>query len=213
MDITNPLIEKYASEYSSPEPEILRRLSRETQAKILKARMLSGHLQGRFLSFISRIIKPDRVLEIGTYTGYSALCLAEGLKKKGLIHTIDHNQELEDFSRTFFREAGMEDKIILHIGEALDIIPLLKETFDLVYIDADKENYVNYLDLILPRVRSGGVILADNVLWSGKVLGENTENDPETNGLIQFNTYVRGHSGLNQVLLPIRDGLTMIEKI
>lgn len=212
METTQALIEKYASDYSSPEPEVLQRLSRETQAKIIKPRMLSGHLQGRFLAFVSRMIKPSRVLEIGTYTGYSAICLAEGLDDNGVLHTIDHNPELEDFSRPFFKKAGLDHQIILHIGEALDVLPQIKETFDLVFIDADKVNYIAYLDLVLPMVRTGGIIMADNVLWSGKVLGDIPDNDSETKGIAEFNAYVQLHSGIRHLLLPFRDGLMVIEK-
>ncbi len=206
-------IEHYASAFSSPESEVLERLGRETQAKVLKARMLSGHMQGRLLAFISRLIKPKRILEIGTYTGYSALCLAEGLQPDGLLHTIDHNAELEDFAAKYIKEAGYEKVIRQHIGEALDVLPLLDETFDLIFIDADKENYIRYFDLMYPKLRKGGIVIADNALWSGKVLMLKEEMDEETRGIALFNEYIRNHQGVKQLLLPFRDGLMLIEKL
>ncbi len=205
-------IEAYARKMSDPESPVLQRLSRETQAKVLKPRMLSGHLQGKLLEMIS-IIKPSRrILEIGTYTGYSAICLAQGLTEDGLLHTIDHNPELEDFARTFIVEAGLENKIIQHIGEAIEVIPTLDETFDLVFIDADKENYVNYFEMVFDKMPRGGIVLADNVLWDGKVMQEPATADTETRGIIQFNEHIRQHAGINRVLIPYRDGLTIIRK-
>ncbi len=206
-------IERYATTFSSPESEILERLGRDTQAKVLKARMLSGHMQGRLLAFVSRMIKPKRILEIGTYTGYSALCLAEGLDADGLLHTIDHNAELEDFAAKYIREAGYEKVIRQHIGEALDVLPLLDENFDLIFIDADKENYIKYFDLMYPKLRKGGVVIADNALWSGKVLMCKEEMDEETRGIALFNEYIRNHEGIHQLLLPFRDGLMLVEKL
>lgn len=206
-------IERYASDFSSPESEVLLRLGRETQAKVLKARMLSGHMQGRLLAFISRMIKPKRILEIGTYTGYSALCLAEGLSADGLLHTIDRNAELEEFAAKYIREAGYENVIKQHIGEALDVLPLLDESFDLIFIDADKENYVRYFEMMYPKLRKGGVVIADNALWSGKVLLPDEEMDEETRGIALFNEYIRKHRGVHQLLLPFRDGLMLIEKL
>ncbi|MEE4177030.1 MAG: O-methyltransferase [Bacteroides sp.] len=205
-------IEKYARQMSDPESPVLQRLSRETQAKVLKPRMLSGHLQGKLLEMISLIHRPRRVLEVGTYTGYSAICLAQGLTSDGLLHTIDHNPELEDFARHFFTEAGLEHKIIQHIGEALDMIARINETFDLVFIDADKENYVTYFEMVIDRMPSGGLILADNVLWDGKVLNEPAPNDPETQGIIRFNQHIRDRQGVQKILLPFRDGLSLIRK-
>ncbi|MBW6498060.1 MAG: O-methyltransferase [Bacteroidales bacterium] len=205
-------IEAYARKMSDPESPVLQRLSRETQAKVLKPRMLSGHLQGKLLEMIS-LIKPSRhILEIGTYTGYSAICLAQGLTEDGLLHTIDHNPELEDFARTFIVEAGLENKIIQHIGEAIEVIPTLDETFDLVFIDADKENYVNYFEMVFDKMPRGGIVLADNVLWDGKVMQEPATADTETRGIIQFNEHIRQHKGINRVLIPYRDGLTIIRK-
>lgn len=205
-------IENYALQMSDPESPVLQRLSRETQAKVLKPRMLSGHLQGKLLEMISLIHKPLRILEIGTYTGYSAICLAQGLAPDGLLHTIDHNPELEEFSRHFFTQAGLEQKIIQHIGEALDVIPQLNETFDLVFIDADKENYVTYFEMVFDRMPYGAIILADNVLWDGKVFKEPAPKDPETQGIIRFNHFIRDHKGVQKILLPLRDGLTLIRK-
>ncbi|TVR43225.1 MAG: O-methyltransferase [Bacteroidia bacterium] len=212
MDFVNPDIEKYAMAFSSPEPEVLQRLSRDTQAKILKPRMLSGHLQGRFLSFVSRMLKPRRILEIGTYTGYSAICLAEGLTGDGILHTIDHNAELEDFARVYFKMAGVDHQVKQHIGEALDILPLLDDTFDLVFIDADKPNYIRYFEILYPRLREGAIVLADNALWSGKVLDSEESMDDDTAGIARFNRYIREHPGVYHVLLPFRDGVMLIEK-
>jgi len=197
---------------SDTELPVLSRLSRETYAKMLNPRMLSGHIQGELLRFISCLKPSRRILEIGTYTGYSAICLAQGLTGDGILHTIDHNAELEDFALQFFAEAGFQNKIVMHIGNALDVIPQLDEMFDLVFIDADKANYVNYFDLVYPKIPSGGTILADNVLWDGKVLHKPVKNDTETLGIIRFNEYVKKHQGVSKVILPYRDGLTLIRK-
>lgn len=205
-------IEEYARRMSDPESPVLQRLSRETQAKVLKPRMLAGHLQGKLLEMISLVHRPRHILEIGTYTGYSAICLAQGLTPDGLLHTIDHNPELEDFARHFFREAGLEQRIIQHVGEALEVIPRIPDPIDLVFIDADKENYVNYFELVFEKIPSGGIILADNVLWDGKVVREPAPKDPETLGIIRFNQHVRNHPGLQTLLLPFRDGFTLIRK-
>lgn len=206
-------IERYAISLSSPEPAVLQRLSRETQAKILRARMLSGHMQGRLLSFISRLKKPACILEIGTYTGYSAICLAEGLREDGVLHTIDHNAELEDFAAQFIRESGYAQQIKQHIGEALDILPAIEGPFDLVFIDADKENYIHYFDLVYPMLPQGGIVIADNALWSGKVLLPQGEMDDETRAIADFNAHIAGHNGVSNLLLPFRDGLMLIEKL
>lgn len=213
MELIPEFIEDYASAFSSPEPEVLKKLNRDTRARVLQSRMLSGHLQGRLLSFISRMIKPTRILEIGTYTGYSALCLAEGLTEKGKLHTIDHNPELEDFAAAYFEMAGMDTRIIQHVGEALDVIPSLKESFDLVFLDADKKNYVRYFELIIPKLPKGGIMLADNVLWGGKVFDPPDEKDEEAMGIVRFNQHIRDHKGVRQLLLPLRDGLMIVEKI
>jgi caffeoyl-CoA O-methyltransferase len=185
MEFIPKEIEDYAREISSSESPVLASLNRHTHARMVRPRMLSGHLQGRLLEMISRMLRPAAILEIGTYTGYSAICLAQGLQSGGKLHTIDHNPELEDFTRDYIRQAGLESSIVLHIGEALEVIPTLNEYFDLVFIDADKENYIRYFDMAYEKLRPGGVILADNVLWSGKVIGadaggpENTAGGPE----------------------------------
>ncbi len=213
MNFLPPEIERYAESISSPESGVLKKLNRDTHAKVLRPRMLSGHLQGNLLELISCMIRPSRILEVGTYTGYSAICMARGLKAGGRLHTIDHNPELEDFAREYFVRAGLQNSIVQHIGEALDLIPTLDETFDLAFIDADKENYITYFDMIYEKTSSGGVILADNVLWSGKVLQKDAGNDPETEGIVRFNEYVKNHSGIRNLLLPFRDGLMISQKI
>lgn len=226
--IIPPEIDAYARYISSPETPVLSKLNRDTHAMVLRPRMLSGHLQGKLLEMISTMVQPQCILEIGTYTGYSAICMARGLQTNGVLHTIDHNPELEDFSRKYITEAGMAERIIQHTGEALDVIPAIDAQFDLVFIDADKENYIRYFDLAYAKTRTGGVILADNVLWSGKVVDAVTDpksfkistdaletpgiTDPETAALIRFNEYVRNHPGLERLLLPFRDGLLICIK-
>ena len=231
MKLIPEKIDRYARLISSPESEVLQRINRDTHAKVLRPRMLAGHLQGRLLEMISMMINPQRVLEIGTYTGYSAICLARGLKDNGILHTIDHNPELEDFAATYIKASGKGSQIVQHIGEALDVIPQINETFDLVFIDADKENYIRYFDMAYDKLRSGGWILADNVLWSGKVIDqhndtptnsqaseasspiEKAKRDPETEAIRQFNEYLRTHPGVHNLLLPFRDGLMISMKI
>jgi len=214
MNFLHPDIENYAQLHSSPESEVLKKLNRETHAKILRPRMLSGHMQGKLLEMISCMMQPERILEIGTYTGYSAICMARGLKKNGKLFTIDHNPELEEFTRSFFLEAGLSDKIEYLIGEAVDILPTLKGPFDLAFIDADKENYKFYYEQVLERLKPGGVILADNVLWSGKVLSKDAANgDPEAEALIDFNEFIQQDKRVENLLLPFRDGLTIIRKL
>lgn len=212
MDLLPKEIEAYASQFTTPETDVLKKLNRDTHAKVLRPRMLSGHLQGSLLSFISRMVKPSRILEIGTYTGYSAICLAEGLQKGGLLHTIDHNVELEEFAKHYIRLAGLEHRIIQHIGEAAAILPEIDEEFDLVFLDADKENYVRYFDMVYGKLKNGGIVLADNVLWSGKVLNKPEKNDKEALGIVAFNEYIRDHAGVRNLLLPFRDGLMLMEK-
>ena len=213
MKFLDDAIEKYAEAHSSQESPFLKKINRETYANVFKPRMLSGHLQGRLLATFSRMINPDRVLEIGTFTGYSALCLTEGLSQNGKIITIDINEELEEKVRATFKESGVGQKIDYRIGDALEIIPGLDEKFDLVFIDADKENYGRYFDLVIDSVKKGGVIIADNVLWSGKVLDDKKKNpDKDTNALINFNLKVHNDKRVENVLLPVRDGLMILTK-
>lgn len=202
-------IDKYVCDHSQQEPELLSELNKATWQKILNPRMISGTYQGRLLSMLSKLIKPKRILEIGTYTGYSALCLAEGLSPEGLIHTIDKNEELEDFARSFFERSDFNNQIIQFTGNALDIIPTLNEKYDLVFIDADKANYSNYFHLIIDKMNSGGLILSDNVLWSGKVLENVDPKDVDTPALIAYNKLLVEDSRVETVMLPVRDGLTL----
>ncbi len=211
MDFIPKDIQSYAEKYSSEEPEDLAALNRYTYVNHLYPRMLSGHLQGRLLAILSCLVKPEKILEIGTFTGYSALCLAEGLLERGTLHTIELNRENETTIRKYFNKSGYSDKIKLHFGNALDIIPTLDGMFDLVFLDADKENYVNYFELIISKVNSGGVILADNVLWNGKVT-KPEEMDKETQGIRAFNEMVKNDPRVDNVLLTVRDGLMLILK-
>ena len=208
----NKDILEYSEKYSQQEPEILQELNRETHLKILNPRMLSGFFQGRLLSIISKLIKPKKVLEIGTYTGYSAICIAEGMNKNGIIHTIDKNEELNTIQKKYFKKSGLENNIIQYNGCALDIIPKIKEKFDLIFIDADKENYINYFNLVIDKLNNNGVILADNVLWSGKVINSE-DHDLTTNVLREFNKSVNNDNRVENILLPIRDGISIIRKI
>ena len=203
----------YSLSKSSKEPKILNDLNRETHLKILNPRMLSGHYQGRILSLVSKIIKPKTVLEIGTYTGYSTICLSEGLDKNGNIHTIDHNEELLVIQNKYFRKAGISEKVKQYTGDATKIIKKLNLDFDLVFIDADKENYPLYFDLIIEKVKPGGVIIADNILWSGKILEKVEEEDYATKSIIEFNDKVNNDDRVETIILPIRDGLSLIRKI
>lgn len=205
-------IDNYAVAHSQDEPELLQQLNRETNQKILQPRMLSGHFQGRVLSMISKLKQPKTILEIGTYTGYSALCLAEGLQKEGTLHTIDINEELYNFQRKYFNKSPYGDQIIQHLGNALDIIPELDATFDLVFIDADKENYTNYFHTVIDKLNPGGIILSDNVLWSGKVTKELSPDDITTKALVEYNSLLKTDNRVETVLLPIRDGLTISRK-
>ena len=202
-------LDDYVVAHSQKEPKLLQQLSRETWQKVLAPRMLSGHFQGRVLSMVSKLINPKNVLEIGTYTGYSALCLVEGIQPKGQLHTIDNNEELYDLQRKYFDKSGFGNQIIQHTGNALNIIPTIDKTFDLVFIDADKQNYPNYLEIILPKLKSGSVILSDNVLWTGKVIEKIQKGDKDTEALLKYNKMINEHSQLETVLLPIRDGLTL----
>jgi len=214
VDLINPDIQKYSEDHTNPESPLLERINRETHAEVLLPQMLSGHLQGRVLAHISQMIAPRRILEIGTFTGYSAICMAEGLLADGKLITIDVNQELEDKVRHYLVEAGLENKVEFLIGDALEIIPKIQDELDLVFIDADKVNYSNYFELVLPQVRKGGFILADNVQWSGKVVpGEGEKLDKDTQALRDFNAKVQLDSRVENVLLPIRDGLMIMRKI
>jgi len=209
MEFISEERDNYVAAHTQPEPELLQKLNRETWSKVLQPRMLSGHYQGRVLSMISKIVNPKTILEIGTYTGYSALCMMEGIQKNGILHTIDHNEELFSLQRKYFDLSGFGKQMIQHIGEALEIIPTLDKTFDLVFIDADKENYSNYFELVVPKMKSGGIILSDNVLWSGKVLEKPKKDDVDTPALIAYNKLVNSDLRVESVLLPIRDGLTI----
>ena len=213
MDFLSSEIENYSLSHTSEENDLLKDLNRQTHVQVLQPRMLSGHLQGRILSMFSHMIRPSRVLEIGTYTGYSALCIAEGISENGKIITIDSNKELELFTRTYFSKSKFNDKIEFIVGNALNVIPQLEETWDLVFIDADKENYLNYYELVLKNVRKGGFIIADNVLWSGKVTQEISSNDNETYGIVEFNKKVNEDSRVENVLVPVRDGLMVLRKV
>ena len=213
MDFLSSEIENYSLSHTSEENDLLKDLNRQTHVQVLQPRMLSGHLQGRILSMFSHMIRPSRVLEIGTYTGYSALCIAEGISENGKIITIDSNKELEPFTRTYFSKSKFNNQIEFIVGNALNVIPQLEETWDLVFIDADKENYLNYYELVLKNVRKGGFIIADNVLWSGKVTQEISPNDNETSGIVEFNKKVNKDSRVENVLVPVRDGLMVLRKV
>ena len=209
MHFLSALLENYISDNSQDEPDILRELTRETHLKVIQPRMLTGHFQGRVLSLLSKIINPKHILEIGTYTGYSAICLAEGLQKEGTLHTIDVNAELFEMQRKYFDSSGYGANIKQHIGNALDIIPQLDTTFDLIFIDAEKKEYLNYLDVVLPKTKSGTIILSDNVLWSGKVIEPLDPKDKTTKVLLEYNKRLKEDPRLETVLLPVRDGLTL----
>ncbi|MCB0795568.1 MAG: O-methyltransferase [Flavobacteriales bacterium] len=207
MQFLEPALERYAEDHSAPEPEHLRALAEETRAHVALPQMLSGHLQGRFLSLLSHLVSPRVVVDIGTFTGYSALCLAEGLASDGQVHTIDVNSTLAPMVRRHIDAAGFQKRITPHIGTAMKVIPELPTPFDLVFIDADKENYPHYLELVVERARPGSLIIADNVLWSGKVLAPPADQDEETRGLVAYARAVRDHPRLSPVLVPLRDGL------
>ena len=212
MDFIDPSIEAYALEHSEKESDLLFNLNRQTHLKVLQPRMLSGHLQGRILSFLSSAIKPKNVLEIGTYTGYSALCMAEGLSKNGKLVTIDKNIELETMVKKYINDSYYKNQIEFINANAIDVIPNLNLEWDLVFIDADKENYINYFDLVIDQVKKGGWIIADNVLWSGKVLEEPDKKDKETIILQKFNEKVNQDSRVRNVLFPVRDGMMLMIK-
>jgi caffeoyl-CoA O-methyltransferase len=209
MHFISEKLDDYVVKHSEDEPALLKALTRETYQKILQPRMLSGHYQGRVLSVLSKLIRPKVILELGTFTGYSALCLAEGLDKNGIIHTIDINEELVDFQRSYFDKSDYGSQIIQHLGSAIDIIPTLDTSFDLVFMDADKPNYITYFHQIIDKLNPGGVILSDNVLWSGKVIEELNPQDVSTKIVLEYNALLKDDPRLETVLLPIRDGLTV----
>jgi caffeoyl-CoA O-methyltransferase len=211
MDIIHPDLQRYSEEHCRPESKLLKKIHRETMAHVLMPRMLSGHLQGRVLSMISRMIRPRLILEIGTYTGYSAICLAEGLHPDGRLITIDVNEELEDRVRSYFKDADLTKKVEYHIGRAVDILPGLQGPFDLVFIDADKQNNPVYFDLVIDKVPVGGFILADNVLWNGKVVQSNPDKD--TRNVLAFNEKIQQDDRVENVLLPVRDGIMVMQKV
>ena len=208
MDFISDKLADYLNKNSEKEPEILSRLSKETHQKILQPRMLSGHIQGRFLSFISKIKSPNKILEIGTYTGYSTICLAEGLSINGKIDTIDKNEELVKIQNKYFKESGYRKNIIQHTGDAIDILNNLNDSYDIIFIDADKENYINYFNLVSNKLNKNGIIISDNVLWSGKVL-DIEQKDEETSTLVEFNKIINKDKRFNSIILPIRDGISI----
>jgi predicted O-methyltransferase YrrM len=211
MNFISPELEQYAGIHTSPESELLARINRETHLEVLQPRMLSGHLQGRVLSLLANLLKPKRILEIGTYTGYSALCLAEGLADNGKLITIDVNEELQARVQGYFNDSAYKNQIEYYIGDAIELIPTLSDTWDLVFIDADKKNYLNYYDLVIEHMNPGGIILADNILWSGKVIDE-TAQDRETVLLRKYNERIQADERVENILLPIRDGIMVARK-
>ena len=212
MEFLDEAIGAYVERYTTEESQILKKLNRETYSDVLIPRMLAGHLQGRVISMFSHMIKPQQVLEIGTYTGYSALCWAEGLEQGGTVHTIDINEELEEMVSEYIKEAEQTESIKTYIGNAIDIIPSIEATFDVVYIDADKDNYSNYFDLVIEKVSPGGYIIADNVLWSGKVVEAKENRDDDTQALVDYCEKVNGDARVENVLFPVRDGLLVARK-
>jgi len=213
MKFLEEAIEAYVERYTTQESEVLKELNRETYSKVLIPRMLAGHLQGRVISMFSHMIRPRQVLEIGTYTGYSALCWAEGLQDGGQVHTIDVNEELEEMVARYISKAGQTSKVATYLGNAVDIIPSIDQTFDVVYIDADKENYSIYFDLVIDRVPTGGYIIADNVLWSGKVVEKAESHDEDTRSLVSYCEKIQGDPRVDNVLFPVRDGLLVARKL
>jgi len=209
MHFLSEELENYAAQHTEDEPLLLQELNKRTHLNVLQPRMISGHFQGRFLSLLSKMVQPRTILEIGTYTGYATLCLAEGLHPEGVLHTIDIKEELTDLQREFFDRSGYGSQIVQHLGKAADIIPALDTTFDLVFIDADKQNYAHYFDLVIEKMNRGGLILSDNVLWSGKVVEEVKHNDKHTQALMAYNQKIKDDPRVETVLLPIRDGITL----
>jgi len=212
MDFLPEEIQRYADRHTDAESPLLNRLNRETHQKVLAPRMISGHMQGRILAMLTQMIRPKRVLEIGTYTGYSAICMAEGLAEGGVIITLDKNEEIEEMVRGYFDEAGLTEVMDYRLGDALQLIPEIDGPLDLVFIDADKINYYNYFKLVIEKVRPGGFIIADNVLWSGKVLETGKKTDKDTQAIIDFNRLVHADDRVEKVLFPVRDGLMVIRK-
>lgn len=211
MELLTEGLQTYLEQHCEPEPELLRYINRETHLKVSMPRMLSGHYQGRVLTFLSKLSSPNRILEIGTFTGYATLCLAEGLTETGILHTIDINAELEERVREYFKKSPYNDKIKYHIGNAVEVIPQLDEVFDIVFIDADKKNNNTYYDLVFDKVKKGGLIIVDNVLWSGKItLGA---NDKDTENIRRFNERVSNDQRTEKLILPVRDGLFIIRKL
>jgi predicted O-methyltransferase YrrM len=213
MEFLEEAIEAYVERYTTQESEVLKELNRETYSKVLIPRMLAGHLQGRVISMFSHMIRPRQVLEIGTYTGYSALCWAEGLQDGGQVHTIDVNEELQEMVTRYVSKAGQASSVATYLGNAVDIIPSIDQTFDVVYIDADKENYSNYFDLVIDRVPTGGYIIADNVLWSGKVVEKAESHDEDTRALVSYCEKIQSDPRVDNVLFPVRDGLLVARKL
>jgi len=211
MELLTEGLQTYLEQHCEHEPELLRYINRETHLKVPMARMLSGHYQGRVLSFLSKLFSPKRILEIGTFTGYATLCLAEGLTDAGLIYTLDINEELQERVQEYFDNSEFKDKIRYQIGNALDVIPNIDETFDLIFIDADKKNNGNYYDLVLPKLRNGGIIIVDNVLWSGRIVSGMSDKD--TILIRDFNEKVTNDQRVEKLILPVRDGLFLIRKI
>ncbi|HEX8562416.1 MAG TPA: O-methyltransferase [Flavobacterium sp.] len=209
MHFISPELEDYVERHTEPEPELLAALNKETHQKILLPRMLSGHFQGRVLSMLSKLLRPENILEIGTFTGYATLCLCEGMPQTGVMHTIDNNEELVWLQRKYFDKSPWGKQIVQHLGNALDIIPGLETQFNLVFIDADKENYLNYFEMMVPRMKRGGIIISDNVLWSGKVLEPAKPNDKSTRTLQDYNLALKNDPRVETIVLPIRDGLTV----
>jgi len=207
------LLEQYLLSHIEDESPLLARLYRETYVKMVNGRMCSGHLQGSLLTLLSKLVHPSKILEIGTYTGYSALCLANGLSDNGILHTIEINDEFESLAAPFFEESGWRDQIIQHIGDAETIIPQMDEKFDLVFIDADKRKYLMHYNLVFPKVAIGGVIIADNTLWAGKVVQQVATTDEQTIGIMQFNDFVKNDHRVETFMIPIRDGMTVLRKI
>jgi caffeoyl-CoA O-methyltransferase len=204
-------LEQYIADHTTPEDPVLEDLYRQTHIRFVNPNMASGHVQGKFLELISRMIRPEYILEIGTFTGYSAICLAKGLKKQGKLITIEINDELNDFAHSYFIKAGLESKIIQLTGNALELIPGLKHMFELVFIDGDKREYTDYFKKIFEKVKPGGFIIADNTLWGGQVVEPDT-TDPQARGIIEFNDMIRNNNSLEKMILPLRDGLTIIQK-